>query len=163
MSVETLLEEHKVVLKRTYAAPVEKVYQAWTDPEKMVQWLSPNARFNAPTVDCELSPGGRHNLTMNHSDGDQFHMIGEYVEILPNERISFTWKNLEGPDGGNESLVTVEFRAVADGTELTLTHDRQANRNSVESTSGGWTGCLEMLESFLVGNPRIGMEPVVVG
>jgi len=56
-----------------------------------------------------------------------------------------------------ESLVTVEFRAVPEGTELTFTHDRQTDLEAVKGTSEGWTGFLEMLENYLVGTPPLGV------
>jgi uncharacterized protein YndB with AHSA1/START domain len=154
MSQETVIEETKLVIKRTFDAPVEKVYQAWTDPAKMVQWMSPNVRWRSPAIDIDVKPGGRHNLTMRHSDGDEVPVTGHYVEVVPNERISLTWKWPQA-QGGDDTLLTVEFRAVPEGTELTLTHDRQSGRDAVKGTSEGWTGFMEMLETYLEGTPPL--------
>ena len=156
MTQETSMEGQKLVIRRQFAAPVEKVYQAWTDPARLARWLSPNVRWNAPVVDIEPVPGGRYDVRMRHSDGDEFHTVGRYVEVVPNERLSFTWTWLGSPFGMEETFVTVEFRPVSAGTELTLTHDRQTDPKALEGTSGGWTGCLDMLESYLNGTPLLG-------
>ena len=152
MSQETVVEGVKLTIRRTFAAPVEKVYQAWTDPAKVSKWFFPNERWNTPTIDIDPRPGGRHNITMNHSDGDTFHNFGKYVDVVPNERLSFTWTWQESPTGPEETFVTVEFRTVSGGTELTLIHDRQTDPTSREQTALGWTGCFNMLETYLTGN-----------
>lgn len=150
MSQEIIVDGQKLVIKRVYKTGVEKVYQAWTDPDKMVRWLSSNERWRSPEIDVESVPGGKHNITMRHSDGDEFHIVGRYVEIVPNQRISFTWACPDGGMGEGETLVTVEFRAVTDGTELTLTHDRLDDAKVRNETAEGWTGCLSMLDKYLV-------------
>lgn len=155
MSQETVVEGTKLTIRRIFKAPVEKVYQAWTDPAMMAHWLSPNVRWKAPDIDVEPIPGGRHNITMNHSDGDKVQITGHYTEIVPNQRIAFTWIWPNTPVDSEPTLVTLEFRSVPDGTELTLIHDRQANLDAAESTSEGWSGCLDLLQSFLEGVPLI--------
>ena len=90
MTQELTIEGQKLIIKRTFAAPAEQVYQAWTDPQQMVQWFRPNVRWNASVFDIEPVQGGRHIITMRHSDGDEYHNVGRYVEVVPNERISFT-------------------------------------------------------------------------
>lgn len=151
MSQQAIAEAEQVVIRRTFAAPVERVYQAWTDPAQMARWFFPNARWKAAVVDLDPTPGGRCDVTMRHSDGSEFHTVGRYVEVVPNERLCFTWTWLESPFGPEETLVTVELRAVPDGTALTLTHDRQSDPRLREGTEAGWTGCLEMLAGYLGG------------
>ena len=155
MSQETILEDQKLVIRRTFAAPVERVYLAWTDPAQMAQWYRPNARWNQSRIDVEPVPGGRYDVTMCHSDGDEVRMVGRYGDVVPSKRLSFTLTWLGDTEGEVETLVTVEFRAVPEGTELTFTHDRQANLESVKSTSAGWTGFMDMLESYLADSPRL--------
>jgi uncharacterized protein YndB with AHSA1/START domain len=150
VSHEINVDGQKLTIKRVFKAPVEKVYQAWTDPDKMVRWFASNERWRTPEVEVGSSPGGKYNLTMRHSDGDKFQSVGQIVEIIENQRISFTWTM---PDAGlsfGESLVTVDLREVPEGTELTLTHDRLTNADLLKDTSGGWAGCLTMLEGYLV-------------
>ena len=159
MTQETLTEDHKLVIKRTFAAPVERVYQAWTDPAQMAQWYRPNTRWYQSLIGIEPVPGGRYDVTMRHSDGDEVRMVGRYGDVVPNKCLSFTLTWLDDAAGKVETLVTVEFRAVPEGTELTFTHDRQTDLEAVQSTSEGWTGFMEMLESYLAGKTPLGSTP----
>ena len=145
---EVKVEGDTLTIKRVFAAPVEKVYQAWVDPNKASKWLSPNVRWRQPLLERDAKVGGRYDLTMRHSDGDQFHLFGTYQEIVPNERLSFTWNSVEMPEYP-ESVVTLLFRPVAEGTELTLIHDRLTDPANREQTQGGWIGCLEMLAAYV--------------
>ncbi len=145
-------EEQKLIIKRVFKAPVNKVYQAWTDPAELARWYSPNERWRTPEVDLDTVPGGKHNITMRHSDGDKFHNVGRYVEVVQNERISFTWAILEAGMKEGDALITVEFRPVTDGTELTLTmvHHGADSADHLSGASEGWGGCLTMLDNYLV-------------
>ncbi len=156
MSHEVVTDGEKLVIKRLFAAPVEALYRAWTDPVQMVRWLKPNERWNAPLVDIDPVPGGRHRITMRHSDGDEFEIVGSYREIVPNERLSFTWigKGIEEQPG----VVTVEFRTVPEGTELTLTHARGGDPTPLEQTNKGWSGCLDTLNCYLASNAPIAIQ-----
>ena len=154
--MDTIIDEHTIVIKRQFSAPVDRVYNAWTDPTMLAQWFSPNIRWNNPLVENELKPGGRRSITMRHSDGDQMQITGTYLELVPNERLSFTSIFHGGPAGSDESTVTIELRSAPGGTELTLTHDRQTDPAAKEGASAGWAGCLEMLESYLAGNSPLG-------
>ncbi len=151
MNSETNVSDTSVVLSRVIKAPVDKVYQAWTDPEQMRLWLSPNVRWKTPIIESDPKPGGVHSITMRHSDGDKMQITGRYVEATPNSKISFTWQSGDGLMT-EESLVTVELREVPEGTEITLTHDRLQDQNTKDQVSGGWFGCLDMLEAFFEGN-----------
>jgi len=151
MPPQTSDETQKLVMTRSFAFPPETVYRAWTEPDRMVRWFSPNVRWNSPTIDVEPVPGGKHNITMNHSDGDRVHWIGSYVELVPYERLAFTLKWLEDTDDPGESLVTVVLRPVPEGTELTLTHDNLRSARAMEGVSSGWDGCLAMLGEYLGG------------
>jgi uncharacterized protein YndB with AHSA1/START domain len=149
MSNETITQDKTIVIKRVIKSPIERVYEAWTNPELMAKWFLPNERWLATTVDIELKPGGKHNITMNHSDGDKSRIVGHYLEIIPNKKLSFTWKGLDFfPDGG-ESIVTIDLRDLHGETELVLTHDRITDPTELQGTTSGWDGCLTSLEHFL--------------
>ena len=150
MNRNTTVDSTSIVLSRVIKAPVERVYQAWTDPAQLKLWFAPNVRWKTPIVESDPKPGGVHSITMRHSDGDVMQISSRYVEVIPNSRISFSWHSGDG-FLNEESLVTVELRAVPEGTEITLTHDRLQDQNAKESTIGGWSGCLGMLEAYFEG------------
>lgn len=70
-----------------------------------------------------------------------------FREVEPNRRLVYTWAWESTPE--RESLVTVEFRPAAGGTEIVLTHERFADRDARDRHQRGWDGCLERLGRYL--------------
>ena len=151
MNPESTIETNKLVIQRVFAAPVETVYKAWSDPAILEKWFAPNERWVKPAVDVDTVVGGRRNVTMTHSDGESLTSRGHYTEVVPNERLVFTWNWMEDPDGPSETLMTVEFQPVTDGTQLTLTHERITSATTAQGFTDGWNFCLDMLARYLDG------------
>jgi uncharacterized protein YndB with AHSA1/START domain len=84
---------------------------------------------------------------MRDPDGDEHRVSGTYREIEPDRRLVFTWAWESTPE--RESLVTVELRPLASGTELVLTHERFADADTRDRHDEGWAGCLDALGRFL--------------
>ncbi len=138
----------KLVLVRTFNAPIERVYAAWTDAEQMKRWFAPGD-MSVPQAEADVREGGRYRVQMQETGSDgAFHTTGGvYREVVPNERLVFTWK-WEGSE--LETLVTLNFKALsANETELTLTHEGFDNEDTRKKHAQGWGGCLANLESFL--------------
>lgn len=137
-----------LTLKRRLAAPAQKVFAAWTDPEKIVRWFGP-----AETVDGSVSAnmdvrvGGRYRIRFKTMDGEQHEVGGEYKEIKPSERLVFSWAWHSTPE--RESLVTVTLKPDGDGTMLTLLHERFFDDKARDGHNRGWTGTLEKLAGYL--------------
>ncbi len=90
--------------------------------------------------------GGTYQLDMHTPDGEVYTMTGEYREIIPNRKIVFTWNTTQVQD----TVVTVEFTPVEDGTELMLTHELFPDVDSRQQHTEGWEGCLANLEKSVV-------------
>ncbi len=137
----------QLVISKTIAAPVDRVYGAWTTPELMKRWFAPSDEMTVPIADVDLTIGGRYRLQMRNSDGDNHTIVGTYEEIVPNEKLVFSWQ-WEGSD--LVTRVTVALRALAEGhTELTLTHDGFPDAQIRDKHQQGWGGCLGRLERAL--------------
>ena len=118
-------------VRRLLPASVEEVFAAWSDPGVMGRWLSPVGHAD---VEVDLRVGGRFRVTMV-GEGRPIEHTGEYLEVTPPRRLSFTW---ESPYTGPEpTVVTVELLPTEDGTELVLTHDRLPE-DQVKPHAGGW-------------------------
>ena len=135
-----------VEIKRTYAAPRDKVFAAWTDPKKLAAWFKPSDQMSVE-IQADIQVGGRYRFRITSPDGVQHVSYGEYREIIPPKRLVFTWAWESGLV--TDSLVTVSLRAVDGGTELTLRHERLATEDLRERHGKGWAGCLEQLDKFL--------------
>src|SRR5262245_63788166 len=95
--------------------------------------------------------------TLPYADGSEHESSGEYVDVVKPERLIMTWRWTGGVEDPGESFVEFRLRAVADGTELTLTHSGLHDDETRGSHEHGWTGALDKLERhfFVIeGSPR---------
>ena len=116
----------QLVIRRTYDSPVPRVYAAWTDSEQLPRWLRPTEEIAMVSAEVDLRVGGYYRFAYKVPGEASTNIVGgKYREIVPYEKISFTWKWEVHPDfQDEETLVTVEFRDLGGQTELTLTHRR---------------------------------------
>ena len=81
-----------LTLKRKLEAPAEKVFAAWTDPEKIVHWFGPAETTDGSVrADMDVRVGGRYRISFKTADGERHEVGGEYKEVKPNERLIFSW------------------------------------------------------------------------
>ncbi|HEY4433817.1 MAG TPA: SRPBCC domain-containing protein [Candidatus Cybelea sp.] len=138
-----------LVLRRTYAAPRQRVFDAWTTPELAVKFLGPDG-VTVPEVQMDVRTGGSYKIGMQMSDGERWYVGGTYREVRPPERIVMTWRWEEDkPEDEHESLLTLEFNERDGGTELVLTHERLASDESRDGHEKGWAAILEKLGTVL--------------
>lgn len=138
-----------LVITRIFDAPLERVYRAWSDLEETSKWLGPGG-WNGRMKSADMRPGGSYRIEMKHTDGDEVCAVGTYREVVPRERLVYTWAWLDA-DGepGLETLVTVTFRAVGKKTEITLKHEGFAEKQARDNHESGWNGCLDKLAAYL--------------
>ena len=147
MAQSNTAEKPAIKITRTYNAPREKVFRAWTDPEVIKKWFAPSDEFAVPEVQVDAKVGGRYRIVMRSPDGEYHRVGGVYREYLPPARLVFTWAWESTPE--IESLVTVEFKDLGKSTELVLTHERFADEEARDKHQQGWNGCLARLERYL--------------
>ena len=98
-----LAEKPSLTLKRRLDAPPQKVYAAWTDPKKILKWFGPDS---GPVKDAatDVRAGGHYAITFSTEDGEEHHVSGVYREVVPEQKLVFTWAWRSTPE--RESLVT---------------------------------------------------------
>ena len=137
-------------LVREYKASRERVFAAWTDPEKAARWWVPQD-CTLVSFRMDVREGGAWHRRMKVPDGSIVAKWGEYREIVSPERLVFTY-NSEYADGtvDPETLVTVTLEDLGGSrTRLTLRHERFWSEPARISHTGGWTGSLERLVQSL--------------
>lgn len=134
-----------LTIRRRFNASPAKVYGAWTDPEKMSRWLGPQ-NVQRVVVQCDLRVGGRYHIKMI-VPGDEHDVSGVYREIVPNEKLVFTWAWKSTPE--RESLVTVTISNDDGGCLMTLLHEQFADEDARDRHNAGWTAILDRLEQIL--------------
>jgi uncharacterized protein YndB with AHSA1/START domain len=132
--------ELKLTITRVISAPCAMVFRAWTDPQQMVQWFSPE-NVECRSVSADLKIGGAYRIHMVSGQGDHI-AFGKYLEIVPNKRLQFTWER-EDHDGSFISTVTVEFEELGKTTRLTLIHAGFPTRAAADDHTDGWTTAIE--------------------
>jgi uncharacterized protein YndB with AHSA1/START domain len=157
-----------VHVTRQFPVRREEVFAAWTDPQLLAQWFRP---MNSSTsAELDVRPGGEYRITMRLPPGlpGPVHIVGTYLEVLPPERLVYTfgWEvppvdepgDLEQLDdldsriealGSVDSRVTVLFGDLEGSTEVSITHERLDTRNLRAFHIFGWESTLDKLAEVL--------------
>jgi len=142
-------ETKAIFIKRTFNAPREQVFRAWTRPDELMKWFGPEG-FTTHSADVDLRIGGNYRIGLRPPEGEVFYHQGTYREIDPPEKLTFTWLLEDQDCAGSqnesaETLVTVEFRDLGAATEVSLTHEFLPSEKAREGHEYGWNGCFDSL------------------
>jgi len=150
---EPQTDTKSLYIQRTFNTHCEDMFRAWTDPEILKQWFAPEGVITE-SAEVDLRVGGDYSLVLKLPDGERVNHYGTYQEISSPEKLVFTWildgQACEGQKAEqSETLVTVEFNALGDQTEVCLTHDLFVTDKTKEMHAFGWNGCLDSLDRML--------------
>ena len=134
--------------ERALDAPPELVFEALTEPTELAQWWGPHG-FTTPTIDLDVREGGRYRFTMQPPDGEAFHLSGEFLEVHPPERLSFTFRWDEPDPDDRETVVVLSLHSAGSGTTLSLSQGEFATEGRLELHRNGWADSLEKLDVML--------------
>lgn len=148
-----------VVIERTFDAPLALVWQMWTEPDHFKRWYGPKG-FSVPVAELDVRVGGKRLVCMASPDGSmKMWTTGEYVEIVPNERLVYTdsMSDEEGnvlapsalgmPDDYPATTeVTVQLEALNGLTRMTMTH---AGVPADSPGAGGWKQAFAKMETHI--------------
>jgi uncharacterized protein YndB with AHSA1/START domain len=137
-----------VRLHRVLATRPEKVYRAFLEADAIAKWLPPNG-FACTVHHLDAKVGGTHRMSFrNFTTSDSHAFGGEYVELMPNERLRYTDK-FEDPNLPGQLLVTVTLRSVPVGTELNIVQEGLPDVIPLEACYLGWQQSLENLAKLV--------------
>jgi uncharacterized protein YndB with AHSA1/START domain len=143
-------QEIALELSHRFAAPREKVFEAWTDPEVLRRWWAAAPTWDTPLAEVDLREGGSYRLSMRTDTGDVHTVRGEYTEVRPPERLAYTWAWEEGPEavmaGSENTLVVVDFLEDGDGPLVKLEHNGLGSEQIRDMHVHGWEAVLANLE-----------------
>jgi uncharacterized protein YndB with AHSA1/START domain len=137
-------------LERTFNAPREAVFEAWTSAEVLRRWWPAGVGWDTPVAEVDVRVGGRLRLVMRSPEGEEFGGTGEYVEIRAPERLVYTWRWDGHVDHSGTQLVEVDFVARDDGTTtVVLTNTGLDDERALREHREGWDLSFDNLERVL--------------
>ena len=140
-----------VKLHRVIAAPTEKVFKAFTDPDAYASWLPPYG-FVAKVHEMNVKVGGKYKMSFtNFTTGNDQSFGGEFLEIKANELIKYS-DSFDDPNLPGEMITTVNLKAVSGGTELNITQEGIPEAIPVEMCYLGWQDSLDKLKRLVEPN-----------
>lgn len=145
------MANNTIKLHRFFAAPLERIYKAFTDADAMASWVPPYG-FVCKVHHMDVKIGGTYKMTFtNFSTGNGHSFGGEYLEIIPNEVIKYS-DRFDDPNMPGQMITTIEFRKVVCGTELFATQEGIPEAIPVEMCYLGWQESLDKLKRLVEPN-----------
>lgn len=133
-----------VRLHRVIAAPPEKIYRAFLEPDALARWLPPDG-FTGKVHALDARVGGGHRMSFtNFTTGKTHDFGGEYLELRPDERLRYT-DRFDDAGLPGEMQVTVDLKAVSVGTEITIVQEGVPDAIPLEACYLGWQESLRNL------------------
>ena len=146
-----MIEEsgHVVRIERTFAAPAEDVFDAWTSPEVMRRWFHPAPDWGTPEAEVDLREGGKVRVAMRRPDGTEVEAQGQYTLIDRPHRLGMTWTFDDDPS--NEQLIELSFSESEGSTTVLMVNRGISTEERREAQDWGWRACSKELERMLPG------------
>lgn len=137
-----------IQLHRVLRAPQERIYRAFLDADAMVKWLPPNG-FTGKVHLLDAKVGGSYKMSFtNFSTGHSHAFGGEYLELVPYERIRYTDK-FDDPNLPGEMQTTISLKPVSCGTELNVVQEGIPEAIPPEACYLGWQESLVLLAKLV--------------
>lgn len=163
MTPPTSPTEKYVRLHKHVRATRQRVYDAWLDAEQYCQWFAADPKHQCTEVSIDARVGGTMRIVMQSPGGTHIGG-GEFIELIPGEKIVYTWTWEDMPEFGGNSKVTIELFETdnpyedAPATEIVLTHEGLNTAAERSEHTGGWWATLRAMGYYVRGvDPREAM------
>ncbi len=144
---------HTVRLHRVLRAPPERVYRAFLDAEALAKWLPPHG-YTAKVHQLEAKVGGSYRMLFTQFSSGHSHAFGgQYLELIPGERIVHT-DRFDDPNLPGEMRTTIRLHAVSCGTELQIVQEGVPGVIPPEACCLGWQDSLQLLAQLVEAETR---------
>ena len=145
------MSTHTIRLHRVIRSTPEKIYRAFLEPDAMAKWLPPNG-FACTMHHMEPKVGGNFRASFRNFTTGQSHSFGgEYLELVPHERIRYT-DTFEDPNLPGKMQVSVTLKKVSVGTEVTIVQEGIPDAIPQEACYLGWQDSLRNLANLVEPN-----------
>jgi uncharacterized protein YndB with AHSA1/START domain len=137
----------QVRIERTFEAPAEDVFDAWTSPEVIRRWFRPARGWQEPSAEVDLRVGGKIRVVMRTPDGGPVEAGGEYTLIERPHRLAFTWTFDDDPS--NEQMIELEFTERDGATTVLFVNSNISEQERRDSQYDGWSTCIDEMGRVL--------------
>lgn len=142
------MAENTVRLHRVFTAPADRIYRAFITPDAMAKWLPPHG-FTGHVHEMDAKVGGKYRMSFtNFSNGQSHSFGGEFLELVPGERIVHT-DAFDDPNLPGTMKTTITFRKVMVGTEVHVTQENIPAPIPPEACYLGWQESLLLLKQLV--------------
>jgi uncharacterized protein YndB with AHSA1/START domain len=140
---------HTLTIERTFRAPAQRVFAAFTNPEVMRRWWHAERDWETSEAKVDLRVGGEIRVVMGDpTAGAEYGGGGRYTEIDPPRRLAFTWI-WDDDEDATPMLIEIDFEERDGVTVVRFTHEGLWNEEAVRSHRAGWTGAFDNLDDAL--------------
>jgi uncharacterized protein YndB with AHSA1/START domain len=136
-----------VRIERTFDAPAEDVFDAWTSPDVIERWFIPGRDWKKPSAEVDLRVGGTIRVVMRDPSGAPVEAGGEYTEIDRPRRLAFTWT--VDDDLSNQQLIEIEFTERDGATTVLFVNSNISQEERRDQQYEGWLACIDNMEDAL--------------
>ena len=149
MSLAVKPATFELVIESDFAAPRAVVFATWTEKDLLSRWWAAKS-YTILSNEMDVRPGGIWRRRIRRPTGTVFTEYGVYHEVVPTERLVFTYNSEGGDHDEPETIVTVTFADLKDGrTRLTLRHAAIETEASRALHERGWSRCFDRFSSAL--------------
>jgi uncharacterized protein YndB with AHSA1/START domain len=136
-----------VRIERTFDAPAEDVFDAWTSEEVIRRWFIPAEGWQEPSAEVDLRVGGAIRVVMRDPDGNPVSAGGEYTLIERPHRLAFTWTFDDDPS--NEQMIELQFTERDGATTVLFINSNISEQRRRDQQYDGWSTCFDEMERVL--------------
>lgn len=142
-----MTDSNTLRIQRTYRAPAQAVFDAWTNEEVIRRWWHAEVGWETSEAEVDLRVGGAVRVVMRDAQSHaEYGGGGRYTEIDPPNRLAFTWI---WDDNSTRTLIEIEFEEADGVTTVNFTHSDLWDEAAVRDHEGGWNRCFDHLERAL--------------
>jgi uncharacterized protein YndB with AHSA1/START domain len=136
-----------VRIERTFDAPAEDVFDAWTSEEVIARWFKPAQGWGEASAEVDLRVGGSVRVVMRNPDGEPVGAGGEYTLIERPYQLAFTWTFDDDPS--NQQMIELEFTELDGVTTVWFVNSDISEAKRRDAQYEGWSTCLDEMARVL--------------
>ncbi len=149
MATSVISPDKDAILADVYiAAPAERVFQAITDPQQLLQWWGEKGMYRGTKWEADMRPGGKWLCEGQSATRGDYHVRGEFLEIDPPHLLVYTW--IASWVGPITTTIRWELKSVPGGTQVNLRHSGfQALPDAARDHAQGWSRVLAWMQAYV--------------